>query len=56
MIRDWWVNFFHVPPPEGVYVKYVLKPVRYEVKYVDGKVITEVLPDFDIPKGAELTD
>ena len=56
MIRDWWANFWHIPPPEGVYVRYVLKPVRYQVRYGDdGEVITEELPDFDWPKGAETT-
>lgn len=56
MIRNWWANFWHIPPPEGIYVRYVLKPVRYQVRYgEDGEVITEELPDFDWPKGAETT-
>ena len=57
MIKEWFANFFQVPPPEGVYVKYVMRPVRYQISYGEnGEVITEELPDFDWPKGPELTD
>jgi len=55
-IREWQANFLRVPPPEGIYIKYVLKPIKYEVRYEDGVVVTEELPDYPWPKGAELTD
>jgi hypothetical protein len=55
-IREWLANFLRVPPPEGIYIKYVLKPIKYEVRYEDGVVVTEELPDYPWPKGAELTD
>ncbi len=57
MIKDWFANFFQVPPAEGVYVKWVMKPIKYQIRYGDdGEVITEELEDYPLPRGPELTD
>ena len=57
MIKDWFANFFQVPPAEGVYVKWVMKPIKHQIRYGDdGEVITEELEDYPLPRGPELTD